>query len=134
MAELTREEYEAAKARGRAFRDNVPHATAARYDAAGNRIVVELTNGATFSFPPHLAEALAGATAGQLAEVRVIGQGYGLEWEGLDAHIAVPSLLTGIFGTAKWMAHLAGKSTSSAKARASRKNGAKGGRPHKKAA
>ena len=134
MAELTRAEFDAAEERGRAFRESVPHATAARYDPATNRIVVDLTNGATFAFPPHMAQGLEGATPEQLAEVQVLGQGYGLEWESLDAHLSVPSLLTGVFGTAKWMAHLAGKSTSPAKARASRENGAKGGRPHKKAA
>lgn len=134
MADLTRTEFEAAEARGRAFMDSVPHASAARFDRSTGRIIVDLTSGATFAFPPHMAQALAGASPEQLAEVRVIEQGYGLAWEGLDAHLAVPSLLNGIFGTAKWMAHQAGKTRSVAKAKAARENGAKGGRPRKHAA
>lgn len=134
MVELSRSEFEAAQARGRAFKDAVPHASAARYDRSTGRIVVDLTSGATFAFPPHMAQALQGASPEQLENVRIIEQGYGLEWEGLDAHLAVPSLLNGIFGTAKWMAHQAGKTRSVAKANAARENGAKGGRPKKHAA
>jgi hypothetical protein len=134
MAELTKAEYEAAIARGKAFRASVPHAVAAHYDREANRIVVDLTNGATFAFPPHMAQGLEGATPEQLAEVEVMPTGYGLGWESLDAHLAVPSLLAGVFGTAKWMAHRAGKTSSPAKASAARANGAKGGRPRKQAA
>ena len=56
---------------------------------------------------------------------------YGLHWEKLDADFTVPGLLAGIFGTKRYMAQLAGRSTSAAKATAARVNGAKGGRPRK---
>jgi hypothetical protein len=134
MAKLTMAEYEAAKARGERLRETTPFAKAARYDAKADRIVVDLTNGTTFAFPPHLVERLAGATAEQLAEVEILGSGYGLHWEELDEDITIPGLLNGVFGTARWMAHLAGKSASPAKAEAARANGAKGGRPRKQAA
>ena len=130
---LTREEFFAARARGKAYRDAVPHAVAARYDAASGRVIVDLTNGTTFAFPAHLSQALQGATHEQLAEIEVLGSGYGLRWESIDADVAVPSLLSGIFGTAKWMAQKAGQTTSPAKAAAARANGAKGGRPRKAA-
>jgi hypothetical protein len=130
---ITPEELAAAEARGKAFRDSVPHAVAARYDSASGRVIVDLTNGATFAFPAHLSQSLQGATPEQLAEVEVLGAGYGLRWESFDADVAVPSLLNGIFGTAKWMAQQAGKATSPAKAAAARANGAKGGRPKKAA-
>ena len=133
MAKLTKAEFEAAEARGRAFRESTPHAVAARYDPFSNRIIVDLTNGATFAFPPHIVQGLEAATPAQLAEIEIMGGGYGLGWDSLDTHLAVPSLLNGIFGTAKWMAHQAGKSTSVAKAEAARANGAKGGRPRKAA-
>jgi len=133
MADLTNADFDAATARGKALRESVPHATAARYDAKSGRIVVDLTNGATFAFPSQLGEGLEGATPDQLAEVRVMSDGYGLEWDTLDTHLAVPALLNGVFGTAKWMAIHAGRATSEAKARAARANGAKGGRPRKAA-
>lgn len=131
MAEPTREEIERAAAAGRQAARTEARALAARYDAANRRIVVELTSGATFAFPPDLAEGLAGASAAALGEVEVLGDGYGLHWESLDVDFTVPGLLAGIFGTRSWMARQAGRATSDAKAAAARANGRKGGRPKK---
>lgn len=61
------------------------------------------------------------------------GEGYALRWETLDVDFTVPGLLAGIIGTKKYMASLAGRATSPAKAAAARANGAKGGRPRKAA-
>jgi hypothetical protein len=94
-------------------------------------VVVDLLNGTTFAFPPHLAQGLEAATEDQLVEVEVLGAGYGLRWESLDVDLSVPGLLAGIFGTSKWMAANAGRTKSIAKAAAARANGAKGGRPRK---
>lgn len=131
MVELTDAQIEAANARGRIVLETQPHAAAARYDAKTDRIVVDLTNGATFAFPPRLVQGLEDATAQQLAEVEVIGAGFGLHWETLDVDYSVPGLVNGLFGTAKWMAARAGRTASPAKAAAARANGAKGGRPRK---
>jgi hypothetical protein len=131
MIELTDEEIEAANERGRIFRETNPHAKAARYDRKADRVVVDLINGATFAFPPRLVEGLSDASPKQIAEVEVIGAGYGLHWESLDLDYSVPGLMNGIFGTAKWMAAKGGRAISPAKAAAARVNGAKGGRPRK---
>lgn len=131
MAELSDAQIEAANEAGRVYRETHPHAAAVRYDAKSERIVVDLTNGATFAFPPRLVEGLEGATAAQLAEVEVSGAGGGLHWETLDVDYSVPGLVNGVFGTAKWMAARAGRTASPAKAAAARANGAKGGRPRK---
>jgi Protein of unknown function (DUF2442) len=128
---ISKEEYEAGLERGRKFRETVPHAVAARYDQKSGRIVVDLTNGATFAFFPQYLQGMEHGTPEQFAEVEVLGSGYGLHWETLDADFTVPGLLNGIFGTAKWMAQKAGQTTSPAKAAAARANGAKGGRPRK---
>jgi hypothetical protein len=131
MAELTDYQIDAALERGRIMRETQPHAAAARYDAKADRIIVDLTNGATFAFPPRLVQGLEEGTTEQLAEVEVLAGGFGLHWETLDVDYTVPGLVNGVFGTAKWMAARAGRTSSPAKAAAARTNGAKGGRPRK---
>jgi len=129
--ELTDAQIEAANERGRIARETEPRAVAARYDAKAKRIVVELTSGATFAFPPALAQGLCDATPGELADIEVSPGGYGLHWPRIDEDFSVPGLMNGVFGTAKWMAARGGRATSPAKAAAARANGAKGGRPRK---
>lgn len=131
MAELTDIEIELARERGRVQRSTVPRAVLARYDAATKRIVIDLANGATFAFPPELAEGLESASPAALADIEILGDGFGLHWEALDIDFTVPGLMAGVFGTRAWMARHAGQSRSEAKAAASRANGAKGGRPRK---
>ena len=133
MVELTDAQFDAALERGRAARVSEPRAASARYDRAAGRIVVELTNGCVFAFPPRLAQGLESATDDQLAQVEILGSGYGLHWEELDADLSVPGLLAGLFGTKSYMARLAGQASSPAKAAAARRNGTKGGRPRKSA-
>jgi hypothetical protein len=131
MVELTDALIDAAMERGRIAREIEPRAASARYDKQLGRIVVDLTNGCTFAFPPHLAQGLEAATDDQLAEIEILGAGYGLHWEALNADLSIPGLLAGIFGTRTYMARRAGQATSPAKAAAARTNGSKGGRPRK---
>jgi hypothetical protein len=131
MVELTDEEIEAANEHEWIFRETQPHAEAVRYDAKADRVIVDLANGATFAFPPRLVEGLHDASPNEIAEVEIIGVGYGLHWESVDLDYSVPGLMNGVFGTAKWMAAKAGRTKSPAKAAAARANGAKGGRPQK---
>jgi len=133
MVDLTDHEIDAAIERGRVVRMNEPRARTARYDRKSGRIVVDLTNDCTFAFPPALAEGLDSATEAQLAQVDILGAGYGLHWEDLDVDLSVPGLLAGLFGTRAFMARQAGRATSPAKAAAARSNGARGGRPRKSA-
>jgi Protein of unknown function (DUF2442) len=128
---LTDEQIEAARERGRIAQETEPRAVSARYDAKSGRIIVELTSGATFAFPPALVEGLCDGTPAQLAEVQVQGCGFGLHWPSLDEDFTVPGLMNGIFGTARWMAQRAGSATSAKKAASSRENGKMGGRPRK---
>ena len=132
MAELTDVEIDAALDRGRIAQQTEPRATSARYDTKNGRIIVDLTNGCTFAFPPHMAQGLETATDDDLASVEILGAGYGLHWEALDTDFTVGGLLVGVFGTKAYMARRAGQATSPAKAAAARANGAKGGRPRKR--
>ena len=127
-------QFAAAEARGKEQFDNEPRALSARYDAKSGRIVVELSNGATYAFPASLGQDLEAATEAQLAEVELNGAGFGLHWESLDVDLSIAGLLSGRFGNRAWMSELArraGSITSPAKAAAARANGAKGGRPRK---
>ena len=82
-----------------------------------------------------MAQELHGADVEDLAEIQIDGVGFNLHWPRLDADMYVPATVAGVFGTKAWMAEQwareAGQATSPAKAVASRKNGAKGGRPRK---
>lgn len=133
MVDLTDAEIAAAQERGRIARQTEPRATSARYDRKNGRVIVDLTNGCTFAFPPRMAQGLETATDDELDSVEILGAGYGLHWEALDADLSVPGLLAGLFGTKAYMARRAGQATSPAKSAAARANGAKGGRPRKQA-
>ena len=129
--EMTRAEaaMEARRAQG--------HATAARYDAASGRLIVSLHNGVELAIPTRLIEELSGADPDDLAEIEITSAGLGLHWPRIDADVYVPGLLSGAFGSRRWMAAQlgaeGGRASTPAKAAASRANGAKGGRPRKRA-
>lgn len=115
-------ELDAADERGRIALATEPRAASARYDAKTQRIVVDLTSGATFAFPPALVQFPRDASPEQLAEIEVSAAGFGLHWPQLDEDYTVKGLINGVFGTAKWMAAQAGRTSSPAKA-AARANG-----------
>jgi len=83
-----------------------PRAISAHYDAAVGLMIIRLQSGAIFSFPPVIAQGLAGAEADTLAQVEITPMGDGLHWETLDADFSVAGLLAGVFGTKRWMSDL----------------------------
>lgn len=135
MAELTREEFEAAKTRGEA-RMRGPRAESAQYDVGRDRIVVRLTTGGELAFAPRDVQDLQHASPDDLDPIEVEPFGLGLHFPKLDADLYVPALLEGIFGSKSWMAArlgaAGGRTRSAAKAAASRENGKRGGRPRKR--
>jgi hypothetical protein len=133
MAGLTDAQIDAALERGITARLHEPRAVAVRYDGRTRRVIVHLTNGCTFAFPPKLAQGLEVATEEQLSQVEVLGAGSGLHWEALDTDLSIPDLLAGLFGTKAYLAQQAGRAKSPAKAAAARANGTKGGRPSRSA-
>jgi hypothetical protein len=129
---ITREQFKAANARGTAALARGPVARAARYDFRRGLIVVTLEGGCEFSFPTALSEGLMDAPRSKLAKIKVSPNGLGLHWPLLDADLYVPALIEGAFGSRRWMQQigkLGGSSRSTSKAKASRENGKRGGRP-----
>ena len=103
MGELTDAEIDAATERGRVEMATKPRAKSARYDRKLDRLVVELTNGCLFMFPPRLAQGLEEASDAQLSAVEILGVGFGLHWEELDVDLTVGGLMAGRFGTRRYM-------------------------------
>jgi hypothetical protein len=131
---ITEEEYLAAVERGRIADETEPRAVSARYNQETGRIEMELKNGCLFAFPAQYGQGLRGATTEQLAAVEILPGGRALHWEEIDADLGVPQLVSGMFGSKAWMrelGRLGGTMQSEAKAKASRENGRKGGRPRK---
>jgi hypothetical protein len=131
------EEIARAKEAGKKAEATEPRAESVLYDPDNDLIVIQLKNGAIFSFPPRLAQGLECATPEQLADVWFPPSGSSVHWESLDVDFGIPELVAGIFGTKSWMAELGrkgGRIISSAKSAAAQKNGKKGGRPKKNTA
>ena len=122
----------AARRRDAAQRKKGLRAASARYDRRAQRVMLELSTGYLFAFPVRAIATLSEATAAQLAAVAVHPSGISLRWDALDVDLSVPGLLLSAIGEQeqrRQLASLAGRVTSTAKARAARENGAKGGRP-----
>ena len=136
MAKL--DEFTAATRRAAARRATEPFALAARYDRRRSRIVVSLSTGLELAFPPHIAQGLEKAKPDDLTDIEISPSGFGIHFPKLDAHLHLPALLQGIFGSKSWMAAQLGASggatRSAAKTTAARANGKRGVRPRKIAA
>lgn len=125
----------AAEQRGAELLETGHCGTSARFDAATGLINVDFSNGCSFSFPARLAQGLEEASPEALAEVEILGEGYGLHWEKLDVDLSISGLLAGLFGAKAFMdrqrAARVGASISQANAEAAQQNGRRFGRPSK---
>lgn len=122
FSKLTQAEF-AARRRGSA----TPRAVSARFDGIRRRVIIELDSGLELAFDPARAAGLGGARDAQLGEVTIVGAGSALRFAALDVDFSIPRLLEGFVGPLAWERKIA-------RAEASRRNGAKGGRPRKVAA
>jgi len=133
-----RDEFATATRRADKRRATGPIAVAARYDRRRDRVVVSLDSGLELTFPPRIAQGLEHALSADLAVIELSPSGFGIHFPKLDAHLYLPALLQGVFGSKAWMAAqlgaAGGRVRSSAKTAAARANGKRGGRPRKVAA
>jgi uncharacterized protein DUF2442 len=133
-----RDEFRAATRRAASRQATEPMAIAAHYDRRRDRVVVSLNNGLELAFPPSRAQGLEFGKASDLSEIEISPSGFGIHFPRLDAHLYLPALLRGVFGSRSWMASqlgaAGGRARSLVKAAAARANGRRGGRPRKIAA
>jgi uncharacterized protein DUF2442 len=133
-----RDEFTAATRRAAKRRAAGPIAVAARYDRRRDRIIVSLNTGLELAFPPRIAQGLERAAPAELSTIELSPSGFGIHFPKLDAHLYLPALLQGVFGSKAWMAAqlgaAGGLARSLAKTAAARANGRRGGRPRKIAA
>jgi Protein of unknown function (DUF2442) len=99
-------QFDEARAAGKALAQIEPRAVKAWYAADSERVFIELTNGVVMGFPYRLLQGLANGTPEQLAEVEIVPTGSALHWESLDADLGVSQLVSGVFGSKKWMTEL----------------------------
>jgi hypothetical protein len=129
------DEFTVATRRAAERRATGPFALEAHYDRRRDRIVVRLNNGLELAFPPGIAQGLEQATPSELSKIELSPSGFGIHFPKLDAHLYLPALLQGVFGSKTWMAAQlgaeGGRARSAAKAAAARANGTSGGRPRK---
>ena len=133
---ITDETFAQAEKRAQAKRQ-AGYAVAACYDRRTSRVVVKLNTDVQISFPARVVDGLADASPDEPATIEITPSGLGLHWPKLNADLYVPGLLAGQFGSKQWMAAqlgaAGGRARSQAKAKSSRENGRKGGRPRKEA-
>jgi hypothetical protein len=132
--EMTNSEYARARAEGRAFQRDPSYATGVEYDEASDTIAIRFRCGGTISVPRRSYPGL--EKQKPTGPITVLG-GDGLDVEAMDLQVYIPGLIEHVFGPrlfARAAAVYAGRQKSEAKARSSRINGLKGGRPRKTAA
>lgn len=119
----------AARRRAAQERKDGLRATSVRYDRKEARLVLNLSNGFLLGVPIAALKHIASATPAQLSTVELSHGGGALRIDALDADYSVPGLVFSM--TAREVGRKGGRARSAAKARASRANGAKGGRPRR---
>jgi hypothetical protein len=121
----------AAIERGHIAADTEPRAQSAWYDAESGRVAVDLRDGLSFAFPATRYPELSALPPELMSRVRVTASGYGLHWDDADVQLAIPQIVTDLFGgwVSQSTGRAGGKSRSPAKREASRRNALQGGRP-----
>lgn len=108
-------------------KQTTPRAVSARFDRRTGNVTVGLDTGVAFVFDPTRVRGLEKHGGEDFVGITVEGAGGTLHFPRIDAHYSVGGLLETFVGPMEWTRR-------EARAEASRRNGAKGGRPRKAAA
>jgi hypothetical protein len=92
--------------RARAFAKYDHRVRRVAYSPRTDRFLLRMENGVTHSIPRKLLQGLQSASAAELGRIELIGRGTGLYWPVLDAAHSVSGLLSGVYGSEKWMRQL----------------------------
>jgi predicted TPR repeat methyltransferase len=92
--------------KARLFEKYDAHVTRASYSARTDRFQLRMENGVTHSIPRMLLQGLQDASTAELSNIELLGRGTGLYWPALDVAHLVSGLLSGVYGSEKWMRQL----------------------------
>lgn len=131
-----RDRFVQARAEGLARSQDPTAVIDARYEPRERSLRLTFRSGGGMLIPIGKVSELSGRSPAELARIDVSPLGDGLSWPALDVDIYVPGLVEDVFGARLFAAatgRRGGRRRSKAKAAAARLNGAKGGRPRKRA-
>jgi hypothetical protein len=131
-----RERFVRARVRGQAHSQDPSGVVDALYDAEGDTVHLRFRSGGSMTIPRRVIPGLDRAPAAVLRSISVSPAGDALSWRSLDVDVYVPGLVERAFGTRLFAAatgRRGGRRKSKAKTAAAKLNGAKGGRPRKRA-
>lgn len=104
----TDDEIDAAIRRARLFAPYERQVLRASYSPRTDRIMLHMDNGVVHSIPRKLMQGLADAAPSALQRIEILGSGTGLYWPALDVAHSATGLLSGVYGSVKWMKNLNG--------------------------
>ena len=131
-----RERFAWARAEGLAHSQEPTAVVDARFEPRERSLRLTFRGGGGMLIPIDKVSELSGGSPADLARITVSPLGDALSWSALDVDIYVPGLIEDVFGARLFAAatgRRGGRRRSKAKAAAARLNGAKGGRPRKRA-
>ena len=78
----------------------------ASYSGPTGDLRLTLNDGVVCTIPRRLIQGLSGAQKNDLKPIQILGDGTGLLWPNLDVSHYAPALMSGVYGSARWMEHL----------------------------
>lgn len=104
--DITDTQIKAAREVGKHALDHDFHAEAAWYDSEKALVWIKTINGIYHGVPAKNLQGLQNGTEQQLLDIELSPKGTGLHWPQLDADLTVHGIMTGVYGTKKWMEQL----------------------------
>ncbi|HEU4937137.1 MAG TPA: DUF2442 domain-containing protein [Vicinamibacterales bacterium] len=133
---VDRDRFKAARARGEARAQDASALVDAHYDRKSDAVFLIFRGGGSMTIPRHAIPGLERQPASVLEAMILSPAGDALLWPAIDADVYVPGLVERAFGNRLFAAaagRRGGQRKTKAKMAAARRNGARGGRPRRRA-